>query len=233
MKSKPYITALIILAFSLVACTPEPGDTAEATDTAQPNPESATVAESNAPPVSVPEPEPVVVEPTIISTGTVMEVMLIDPISTDINMPGDVFLATLTAAISVDGSTVVEEGVRVRGRIVDVQEPGRVSGRARIEMVLTEIVGESINIPISTSPFVEEADSDLGRDATLGAAGGAVGALVGGLTGGRTGAIIGGAAGGAGTVLATRGDQLEFPAESRLSFTLSQDFEVPGGQTIS
>ena len=228
--------AFIVFAFAFAACTPDPGDTVELSDTVQSNrttPESPSVADRNNTPVPVPEPEPIVVEPTIIAAGTVMDVMLIDPISTETNMPGDVFLASLTAPISIDGSTVVEAGVTVRGRIVELQQPGRVNGRARIEMVLTEIVGEDTSIPISTSSFVEEADPDLGRDAKLGAAGGAVGALIGGLTGGRTGAIVGGAAGGAGTVLATRGDQLEYPAESRLSFTVSQDLYVPGGQTIS
>ena len=235
MKFRPRLAALIVFAFVLVACTPEPGDVAEPADTAQPNPETASVAAGNRPPVSVPEPEPepVVVEPTIISSGTVMEVMLIDSISTEANTSGDVFLASLSAPIVVDGSTVVEEGATVRGLIVELQEPGRVSGRARIEMVLTEIVGASVNIPISTSRLVEESDPQTGRDATVGAAGGAIGALVGGLTGGKKGAIIGGAAGAVGTVLGTKGDQLEYPAETRLSFTLSQDVEISGGQTIS
>lgn len=162
-----------------------------------------------------------------------MQIMLIDPISTETNLSGDEFLAELDVPISVNGSIVVQEGVRVRGRILDVQKPGRVRGRARIEMVLFEILGQNGRIPISTVAYVEEAEQNLGRDATLGAAGTAAGAIVGGITGGKAGAIIGGAAGGAGTVMATRGDQLEYPAESRLRFTLSEAVEIPAGQTIS
>ena len=58
MKFKPHLLASIVITFALVACTPDPGDTAEATDAAQPNLETASVAESDSPPVSVSEPEP-------------------------------------------------------------------------------------------------------------------------------------------------------------------------------
>ena len=42
----------------------------------------------------------------------------------------------------------------------------------------------------------------------------------------ETGAIIGGAAG-TGTVLATKGKEVEFDSESKLKFTLDQDASIP------
>ena len=262
MKSRAYLAVFTMTAVLLAACSSEPPVTVEESVPTVEGSNSAdrsAVSAAPAAPVSAVEsrnvssgmnsgaasegaqfaagttrqPEARPAQPAIISSGTRMEVMLIDPISTETNLSGDTFLAALVEPIVVDGSVVIAEGVRVRGRIVDLQEPGRVRGRARIEMVLTEIVGTSVTIPISTASFVQEAEADLGRDATLGAVGAAAGAVVGGLTGGRTGAIIGGTAGGAGTVAVTRGDQLEYPPESRLNFTLSDSFEVPAGQTIS
>jgi hypothetical protein len=256
LRFKPYLSSLLAMMFVLTACVSDPGEPAEIAAETEPGTVEDAVAENDAPavnraapapsvapqPVAQPQrvapPAPVaapapVAPPIVISSGTAMEIMLIDPISTETNVAGDEFLAAVSRPISVNGATVVEEGVRVRGRIVDLQEPGRVNGRARIEIVLFELIGQNGRVPISTTAFVEEAEADLGRDATLGAAGAAAGAIIGGLAGGRTGAIVGGAAGGAGTVMATRGDQLEYPAESRMTFTLRESIEIPAGQTIS
>ena len=71
-----------------------------------------------------------------------------------------------------------------------------------------------------------EAESTKGRDAAVigGAAGvgAAIGAIAGGKKGAATGAAVGGGAG-TGTVLATKGKEVDLPAESKLDFTLNKD----------
>jgi hypothetical protein len=130
----------------------------------------------------------------------------------------------------IDGQTVVEKGARVAGRIVDAEGAGRVSGRANIRMVLTSIGDGAKTYPIVTQPFVAEAEATKGRDAGIigGAAGigAAIGAIAGGGSGAAKGAVIGGAAG-TGTVLATKGREVEFGSESRLKFTLEKAASVP------
>ena len=64
------------------------------------------------------------------------------------------------------------------------------------------------------------------RGAARGAVGGAaIGAIAGGGKGAAIGAAVGGGAGGA-TVLATRGQEIKFPAEHRFSFSLRSEVKV-------
>jgi hypothetical protein len=67
------------------------------------------------------------------------------------------------------------------------------------------------------------------RDAAIIGGGAGVGAVIGAIAGGgkgaATGAAIGGGAG-TGTVLATRGDDLHYPPESRLNFVLSKPVDL-------
>ena len=62
----------------------------------------------------------------------------------------------------------------------------------------------------------------IGGGAGVGAV---IGAIAGGGKGAATGAAIGGG-GGTGAVLATRGDDLHYPPESRLKFVLSKEVEL-------
>ena len=159
--------------------------------------------------------------------GSAISVILIDALSSAENQAGDEFRASLVEPIVVDGQIVVDEGVTFRGRVVDVSESGRVRGRANIQLVLTHILPLGDPIAISTRAFMEEAETDVGRDATLGGIGAAVGGAIGALTGGRRGAAIGAVAGGAGTVAATRGNELEYPAETGIVFELDRAVELP------
>ena len=175
------------------------------------------------PPVRVETPKP---KTMTIPAGTELSIILIDSIRTDTNKPGDVFLASLASPLTIDGRVGFDQGTKVEGRVEEVESSGRVKGLAKIQLVLTDIIVGDQKIPISTKPFVEVAESDKGRDAKIGAVGAVAGALIGGLTGGKKGAVIGGAAGGTGAVVATKGKELSYPSESRLTFALDRNVEV-------
>ncbi len=162
--------------------------------------------------------------------GTELIVALINSISTGKNKAGDEFTASLAEPIVVNGQTVAAKGALVNGRIVDAEGSGRVSGKANIRLILTSIADGAKTHPIVTKPFVAEAEGGKGRDAGIigGAAGigAAIGAIAGGKSGAGKGAVIGGAAG-TGTVLATKGKEVEFDSESRLKFTLEKSAALP------
>lgn len=162
--------------------------------------------------------------------GTEISVFLIDSISTAKNKAGDQFMASLADPIIVNGETVLDRGVKVQGRIVDAEGAGRVKGRANIRMVLTNIVDGAKVYPIVTRPFMAEAEATKGRDAGIIGGGAGVGAAIGAIAGGKggaaKGAIIGGAAG-TGTVLATKGKEVEFDSETKLKFTLQESADLP------
>src|SRR6266516_968310 len=152
-------------------------------------------------------------EPKItIPAGSRLRVALIDGVSTTKSSPGDHFLASLAEPV-----------------IVDVQESGRVKGRASIQLTLTEIIRDKgKNVAISTKPFTAVAESTKKRDAGIIAGGAGAGAAIGAIAGGGKGAAIGAAVGGGagtGTVLATRGKQINYGPETRLLFTLASSVE--------
>jgi hypothetical protein len=169
------------------------------------------------------------VEKVTIPSGARVRVALIDGVSTEKSSPGDEFMASLAEPIVVNGKTVIASGTKVRGRVVDVNESGRIKGRASISLILTSIATDGRNVSIDTKPFVAVAEATKKRDAAIigGAAGigAAIGAIAGGGDGAAKGALIGGGAG-TGTVLATKGNDLNYPPETRLNFTLSKAITV-------
>jgi len=200
----------IVLALGLSACN---------TATADKDEELAKIAAPR------PEPKPKI----IIPAGTQFSVVLKDGVSTSSSTAGSEFSASLASPIVVDGKTVLETGSPVMGRVVDVQKSGRVKGRASLSLVLTSVVHNGKSVPVDTQTYVGVAKSTKKRDAGVigGAAGvgAAIGAITGGGKGAATGAAIGGA-GGTGVVLATRGDDVHYPPETRLSFVLSRVAEL-------
>jgi hypothetical protein len=165
-----------------------------------------------------------------------MSVILIDALNSGKNQAGDQFRASLAAPIVVNGRTILEKGTKVQGRVVDAEGSGRVKGVANMRLVLTAVVDGAKTYPIVTRTFVAEAEATKGRDAGIigGAAGvgAAIGAIAGGKKGAGTGAIIGGAAG-TGTVLATKGNEVDFGSETKLTFTLDKAAALPAIRTIS
>ena len=82
---------------------------------------------------------------------------------------------------------------------------------------------------IDTNVVSQTAEQTKSRDAKVIAGGAGVGAVIGAIAGGKKGAAIGAAVGGgAGTagVLATKGKEVEYPAEHKLSFRLEREVEM-------
>jgi len=164
-------------------------------------------------------------QPIVLPSGTALRVVLKDGVSTEVSAPGSEFSVSLAEPVVIDGKTVLEKGTTATGRVVDVQKPGRVKGKASLSLVLTSVVLGGKTIPVETNTYVGVAESDRKRDAGIigGAAGvgAAIGAIADGGKGAATGAAIGGAAGTA-TVLATPGDNLHYPPETRINFVLAK-----------
>ena len=238
MKRLSGIALIIVLAATLGGCSKNSSEEATASAPATPaaSPAASTKpASTKAAPAEPAKPVDATPKATaqkmmVIPADTEVSVLLIDSISTRKNKAGDKFMASLADPITVNGEQVVSRGTKVQGRVVDAEDSGRVKGTASIRMVLTDILDGNKSYPIVTSPFVAEAESSTGRDAGIigGAAGvgAAIGAIAGGGKGAAKGAAIGGAAG-TGTVLATKGKEVEFDSETRLKFKLEKAAELP------
>ena len=165
----------------------------------------------------------------VIPSGTVLTVLLLDAISTDTSSAGDRFLASISDPVLVNGTTVLQKGTKVRGRVVDVQDSGRVERPASIRLELTEIMQGDKMIAIATERFFAEADSTHARDAQIISGGAGVGAVVGAMArGDKRAGISTIASGGAGAdvVLANKGKEIHYGPETRLKFSLARSIEM-------
>ncbi len=201
---------------------------------AVPNPskpvETATVFKPDKPYESATPPKPREPHTATIPAGTLLTVRLREALNSERNSSGDTFTATLDQPLIVDGFVLAERGATARGHIVDLARAGRVKGKALLALELKSLTtSDGQKLELETDTFKREGESGVKKDAVkagvMAGIGAAIGAIAGGGKGAAIGAGIGGAAG-AGTVLATRGEQAELAAETRLSFRLKNPVTV-------
>ena len=237
MRSRLLALSLIaFLAVAPLACSKKPADNTTSTDnsTAAPNgaaPNPADNANQAAPPQSAPmaekaKPEP---KPVVLPAGTVLTVRMGDAVGSKISQPGQTFSATLAQPVQVGGRTVIPSGASATGVVADAKPLGRFKGGAALELKLTSVSIHGTDHPIETAAFTRTQAGKGKRTAVMAGGGAALGALIGGLAGGGKGAAIGAVAGGgAGTGGAafTGNKDIVIPAESAVSFTLSQPLQL-------
>jgi hypothetical protein len=185
----------------------------------------------NPPPGTQTAPPPVREPKTVtIPAGTSLTVRVNEKISTDTNSAGDTFTASLDRPLVIDGFVIAERGARVTGKVLQAERAGRVKGLSNLSLALTQIHttdGQTVNI--ETTPWTKEGPTSKKRDAAEVAGGAALGAIIGAIAGGGKGAAIGAGTGGAagtGAVLTTRGKAAEIPAETRVTFALSNNVPI-------
>jgi hypothetical protein len=157
----------------------------------------------------------------VIPSGTGVVASLDTSLSTDVNHSGDAFTATTVEPITVGGRTVMPSGSKIHGALQNVEDSGRIKGRAKMTLVYQAIVDpQGKRYGISAAPLTLQAASATHGDIEKIAAGTVLGAIVGGIADGGKGAAIGAGVGaGAGTIvmLATKGDDLELSPGQKLS----------------
>jgi hypothetical protein len=200
--------------------------------------ESSAVARIFEPKVPEPRPEPVPepiaakppakTEPhsVTLTQGTILKVRILERLSSEKNHAGDTFLITLDEPLAADGFVIAERGAHGEGKVVEVQEAGRVKGLARLAVELTQFTSsDGQRVDIKTQTVEREGESSRKQDAAKIGIGAAIGAAAGAAASGGKGAGIGAAAGGAagaGAVLLTRGKPAVIPSESKVTFRLDE-----------
>ena len=161
--------------------------------------------------------------------GTAISIRTASALGSKTSQAGDSFQGTTTHSIRVNGEVVIPAGSAVSGVVVDAKERGKIKGEGELSLRLTAINVRGQSYPISTSVLAETLKGKGKRTAVTTGAGAGGGALIGGLAGGGKGAAIGlgvGAAAGfiGGTM--TGNKQIEVPAESVLTFSLSSPLHL-------
>jgi hypothetical protein len=158
-----------------------------------------------------------------IPAGTEVQVRLGQTIKSNKAKSGDVWAGTLASDLVVGGKTIAKRGANVRGRVVDAEASGRLSGVAQLALQLTSVTIDGKETPVLTENVTEAGGNHNKRNAALIGGGAAAGAIIGALAGGGKGAAIGAGAGGAagtGGAAATGKKDISFPVESILTFVV-------------
>jgi hypothetical protein len=166
---------------------------------------------------------------TAIPSGTVIIVRLGETLSSKNSQAGQGFSATVAQPVAVDGKTVIEQGAAARGTVVDAKGMGHFKGGARLQVRLDSVTINGREHQVETTSVARSLKGKGKRSVGFIGGGAGAGALIGALAGGGKGAAIGAAAGaGAGTAGAafTGNKDIVLPAESSLTFRLTQPVEI-------
>jgi type IV secretory pathway VirB10-like protein len=181
---------------------------------------------------AAPEPEEVRLEPVRVPAGTVLEVEMLDTISSENSHPGDTFRARVSGSVRSDGRVAIPSGSEVMGEVTEAVPLRKIGGQARLAVRFTDLVlPDGSTVPIDAS-FVQSGRNETGKDAATIGGGAAAGAVLGRVLGKGNrskgsviGAIIGAAAG---AVIASRtpGEEVVIPEGTVVSLRLDEAVNV-------
>jgi outer membrane lipoprotein SlyB len=219
MRSTAWVAAFALLSFALAGC----GNKSENTAT-EPNAPAAKSG-STAPAFPV---KPAA-ETVTIPADTPFAVVLDQTISTESAGTGQEFNASLIEPVRIGGKVAIPRDARATGHVVEANSSGRLTHRAHLSLTLDSVEVGGKTYDIRTTTIARESSSHKKRNLVIIGGTSALGAIIGGVAGGGKGAAIGAAAGaGAGTAGAaiTGKKRVTLPAESRLTFRLTEPVKV-------
>ena len=161
--------------------------------------------------------------------GSQIVVRLIDSVDSQRDQLGQTFRASVDQPVIVNGQTVIPRGADVVATLIDAQKSGKIQGRTVLTLDLKSITVNGRTYDITTTGVSQASASRGARSAKVIGGTAALGAIIGGITGGGRGAAIGagsGAAVGTAAEVATSGQRVRVPSETRLTFTLQNPLNL-------
>jgi len=183
--------------------------------------------------------------PITVPSGTRIPLMLKQGINTKSARPGDPVYAQTAFPITRNDQIVIPAGTFVQGEVRRVLRPGRVKGRAELQMNFTSMIfpnGYTIVLPgaVQNTPGSDQ-NTVAGKEGTIKGGGGKgkdvgtvinstiPGAGIGAIADGGKGAAIGGASGavlGLATVLLTRGPDIQLGTGESIEMVLESNIDL-------
>jgi hypothetical protein len=164
-----------------------------------------------------------------VPAGTAITVSLGSALGSKTSKPGDNFTGSVSQAVNVGSAVAIPQGANVSGTVTDAKPLGKLAGGAVLSVRLDSVEVKGVNLPVQASTKTFNQKGKGKRTAVMAGGGAALGGIVGALAGGGKGAAIGAAAGaGAGTGGAafTGNKDIVLPAESNITFELSQPLDI-------
>jgi hypothetical protein len=212
MQRQFQLSAILLLIAVSLGCSTKPSNTAGDSDSA-PHSSSSLFGSKE---VTLP-------------AGTVITVRLGNAVGSKTSNSGDSFHATVATPVEVEGKVILASGAEAAGTVLQAVPQGRFKGGAVLKLALSSVTIDGDAYDVKTSAVSRYLKGKGKRTAVMVGGGAGCGALLGGLMGGGKGALIGAALGaGAGTAGAayTGEKEIVLPAESTLSFKLSEPLTV-------
>ncbi|MGC2474151.1 MAG: hypothetical protein WA485_07440 [Candidatus Sulfotelmatobacter sp.] len=241
MRSRLAVLSLCVyLALAVIGCNKPPSDNATnaATDSQTATGNDQNAPAQNAPPKEAAEPREhrehaehkgAKKEPLVVPAGTPITISLGSTIGSKLSKTGDSFSGSVAKDVLIGNAVAIPQGSNVSGSVTDAKALGRFAGGASLQIRLDSIEIKGANVPVQASAKSFSEKGKGKRTAVMAGGGAALGGIIGALAGGGKGAAIGAAAGaGAGTGGAafTGNKDVVLPAESDVTFELSQPLEV-------
>ncbi|MGC2447125.1 MAG: hypothetical protein WA477_05730 [Candidatus Sulfotelmatobacter sp.] len=234
------LSLCVYLAIAVVACNKPPSDNAAnaPTDSQTAAGNDQNVPAQNTPAKKASEPrenrehaehKEARKEPLVVPAGTPITVSLGSAVGSKLSKTGDSFSGTVAKDVLVGNAIAIPQGANVSGSVTDAKALGRFAGGASLQIRLDSIEIKGANVPVQASAKSFSAKGKGKRTAVMAGGGAALGGIIGALAGGGKGAAIGLAAGagaGGGGAAFTGNKDVVLPAESDVTFELSQPLEV-------
>ncbi len=228
MRSHLVLFALSLYLAFAVGCSSKPSNPDTSNPTAatdNPDPSS----KPNASDKEAKERKEVKREPVVVPAGTAITVSLGSAIGSKLSQAGQTFSGSVAKEVSVGNTVAIPRGATVNGTVTDAKPLGKFAGGAVLQVRLDSISLHGSDVPVEAALRTFSAKGKGKRTAVMAGGGAALGGIIGALAGGGKGAAIGMAAGGgagAGGAAFTGNKDIVLPAESAVSFELSQALEI-------
>ena len=184
-----------------------------------------------------------------VPSGTKIPLTMTQGITSKTAKEGDPVYAQTAFPVTQNNHIVIPAGTYVQGVVRRVVRPGRVKGRAELQMSFTSMIfpnGYTVLLPATVdsvpgsqslntkgSEGTIQGDSSKGKDAGTIARSAGAGAGIGAIAGNGKGAGIGAASGsalGLATVLLTRGPEIQLDPGASVEMILERELTLEGGK---
>jgi len=231
MRSRPFLfVPTLYLILCMLGCSSKPATNSDsdATNNANASDSGATPANASGEKASRHETREER-KPVVVPAGTSVTISLGSALGSKISQSGSTFNGSIAKDVSVGNEILIPKGSAVAGTVTDAKPLGKFAGGAVLSVRLDSITLNGVDLPVQASTRTFSAKGKGKRTAVMAGGGAALGGIIGALAGGGKGAAIGMAAGagaGGGGAAFTGNKDIVLPAESAVSFELSQPLQI-------
>jgi hypothetical protein len=158
--------------------------------------------------------------PVTIPAGTVLMVQTTNQVSSQ-TPEGQRFSAKLAANLKAGSVVVAPAGTTVYGRVTKSSQAGRLVGKSKLELALSEVNIKGTMYPLMTSNFAEAGKSSFRKTARNAGMGALIGGAFGDSDDAKKGAAIG-----VGVSVLRKGQSVVVPAGAMLEFRMTQPLTI-------